>query len=336
MRVEHNASLQRYNTFGVDVTAQHLFHLESVDDLDAYRQHEDGYQQHQLLISGGSNMLLLNDIQGAVARVAWTGRRIISQDENDAIVEAQAGENWHDFVQWTIEQGMGGLENLSLIPGCVGTSPVQNIGAYGVEVAERIASLDYYRWSDGHSITMDADACEFDYRHSIFKGELKDQGVITAVRFKLTSKSHDLRTHYGAIESQLEGVEPNPRRIADAVIAIRQSKLPDPKVVGNSGSFFKNPVVDAATAAQLSVTYDGMPQYPQPDGRVKLAAGWLIDQAGWKGARNGDAGMHAQQALVLVNHGQATGQELWQFAQKVQQDVQAKFGIELQPEVNLI
>lgn len=336
MRVEANASLKPYNTFGVDVAARHLFHLESVEDLNTYREHPQGYTEHQLLLSGGSNMLLLSDIPGSVARIAWTGRQIISQDDQYVIVEAQAGENWHDFVQWTLDQGFGGLENLSLIPGCVGTSPVQNIGAYGVEIADRMASLDYYRWADGSVSTMMPDECQFGYRQSVFKGDLKDRGVITAVRFKLTVRDHDLRTHYGAIETELGGTEPTPRSVANAVIAIRQSKLPDPAVLGNSGSFFKNPVVQARDAQMLLDAHPNMPNYPQPDGTVKLAAGWLIDQSGWKGAREGDAGMHAQQALVLVNHGNATGAQLWSFAQKVQKDVAVKFGVELQPEVNLI
>lgn len=338
MRTERNASLKPYNTFGLDVKAERLFHLESEMDLVEYLDDPKGYAQHALLLGGGSNMLLAGDLKGSVARVAWTGRRVVEEGDGFVVVEAAAGENWHEFVQWTVDQGWGGLQNLSLIPGLVGTAPVQNVGAYGVETKDSLHSLRWMRWEDGEIEEFSNADCGFGYRESVFKGALRDQGVILSVQFKLTTRDHALLTHYGSVAEELAaaGVEPSLRSIADAVIAIRQSKLPNPAELGNSGSFFKNPSIEASLAAELAAKHPSLPQYPQADGRVKLAAGWLIEHTGWKGKRVGNAGMHAKQALVLVNYGGATARELVDVARQVQQDVMDTFGVALEMEVNLI
>ncbi len=338
MRIEHNASLKPYNTFGLDVTAERLYHLESEMDVVEYLDDPKGYGSHTLLLGGGSNMLLAGNLKGSVARVAWTGRRVVEEGDGYVVVEAAAGEHWHEFVQWTVDQGWGGLQNLSLIPGLVGTAPVQNIGAYGVETKDSLHSLRWLRWEDGEVEEFSNADCGFSYRESVFKSVLRDQGIILSVQFKLTTRDHVLITHYGSVAEELAaaGSEPSLRSIADAVMAIRRSKLPNPAELGNSGSFFKNPTVDTTTAQSLAAVHPSLPQYPQANGSVKLAAGWLIEQAGWKGKRVGNAGMHAKQALVLVNYGGATAAELVHVATQVQADVLVKFGVALEMEVNLI
>ena len=338
MRIEHNASLKPYNTFGLDVTAERLYHLDSEMDVVEYLDDPKGYGSHTLLLGGGSNMLLAGNLKGSVARVAWTGRRVVEEGDGYVVVEAAAGEHWHEFVQWTVDQGWGGLQNLSLIPGLVGTAPVQNIGAYGVETKDSLHSLRWLRWEDGEVEEFSNADCGFSYRESVFKSVLRDQGIILSVQFKLTTRDHALITHYGSVAEELAaaGSEPSLRSIADAVMAIRRSKLPNPAELGNSGSFFKNPTVDTTTAQSLAAVHPSLPQYPQANGSVKLAAGWLIEQAGWKGKRVGNAGMHAKQALVLVNYGGATAAELVHVATQVQADVLAKFGVALEMEVNLI
>ena len=338
MRIEHNASLKPYNTFGLDVTAERLYHLDSEMDVVEYLDDPKGYGSHTLLLGGGSNMLLAGNLKGSVARVAWTGRRVVEEGDGYVVVEAAAGEHWHEFVQWTVDQGWGGLQNLSLIPGFVGTAPVQNIGAYGVETKDSLHSLRWLRWEDGEVEEFSNADCGFSYRESVFKSVLRDQGIILSVQFKLTTRDHALITHYGSVAEELAaaGSEPSLRSIADAVMAIRRSKLPNPAELGNSGSFFKNPTVDTTTAQSLAAVHPSLPQYPQANGSVKLAAGWLIEQAGWKGKRVGNAGMHAKQALVLVNYGGATAAELVHVANQVQADVLAKYGVALEMEVNLI
>jgi len=338
VRIERNASLKPYNTFGLEVTAERLYHLESEMDVVEYLDDPEGYDSHTLLLGGGSNMLLAGNLKGSVARVAWTGRRVVDQGDGYVVVEAAAGENWHDFVQWTVDQGWGGLQNLSLIPGLVGTAPVQNIGAYGVETKDCLHSLRWLRWEDGEVEEFSNADCGFSYRESVFKSVLRNQGIILSVQFKLTTRDHVLITHYGSVAEELAaaGSAPSLRSIADAVMAIRRSKLPNPAELGNSGSFFKNPAVGAEVAQSLAEQHPSMPQYPQANGSVKLAAGWLIEQADWKGKRVGNAGMHAKQALVLVNYGGATAAELVHVATQVQADVLAKFGVSLEMEVNLI
>ncbi|MDA0945902.1 MAG: UDP-N-acetylmuramate dehydrogenase, partial [Bacteroidetes bacterium] len=253
-------------------------------------------------------------------------------------VAAGAGEVWHDFVMYTLDHGWGGLENLSLIPGSVGASPMQNIGAYGVEIKDHFAWLDAVNVADGSLKRFGPEECDFGYRESVFKRGQKDRWVIVRVAFNL-QRNAPLRMGYGAIEQELQHLpvaERTARDVSQAVIRIRQSKLPDPAVVGNAGSFFKNPTVSRKVADSLLAAHPGMPQYPQPSGEVKLAAGWLIEQAGWKGVSRGTHGVHDKQALVLVNHGGATGAEVWQLAQDVMASVAQKFEVHLEPEVNQI
>ena len=291
----------------------------------------------RFILGGGSNLVLTGDFDGLVLHMAIPGKRLRGEDGEAFYIEAGAGENWHDFVQWTLAQGWPGLENLSLIPGTVGAAPIQNIGAYGLEVAERFHSLTAFDMERGESVRFDRTACRFGYRDSVFKQEgwhLEGRFVITDVTFRLPRQWQPL-TRYADIAGELaarEVVTPTAQQIADAVIAVRQRKLPDPARIPNTGSFFHNPVVDAATADRLVAENPSLPHYPQATGRVKLAAGWLIDQAGWKGRDLGPVGMYEKQALVLVNRGGATGADVTALMRAVQSDVRERFGVELTPE----
>lgn len=297
--------------------------------------------QDFLVLGGGSNLLLLHDIQKPVLHINIKGKEIIHETEEAVWVKVKAGENWHEFVLWTLESSYGGIENLALIPGNVGTTPMQNIGAYGVEVKDVIEKVYAIEIATQKESVFANTECEFDYRESIFKKSLKGQYIITAVSFKLTKNKHHIQDSYGAIQQVLSDqsiTNPGINDIADAVIHIRQSKMPDPKEIGNSGSFFKNPVVDKIQFERLLEKYPDIPNYPVPKNKkkVKLAAGWLIDRCGLKGYREGAAGVHEKQALVLVNYGKATGKEILILSQKVQKKVFDKFGVQLQPEVNII
>ncbi|MBK7422758.1 MAG: UDP-N-acetylmuramate dehydrogenase [Propionivibrio sp.] len=289
------------------------------------------------ILGGGSNLVLTGDFDGLVVHMAITGRELAGEDADAWYVRAGAGENWNDFVEWTLAQGWPGLENLSLIPGTVGAAPIQNIGAYGLEVAERFHSLAACDMHTGRIVDFDRNACRFGYRNSIFKQEgwyLDGRYAITEVTFRLPKVWQPL-TRYADVAAELAAqgiVTANARQIAAAVIAVRQRKLPDPEQIPNVGSFFHNPVVDAAMADRLHSAHPGLPLYPQSEGRVKLAAGWLIEQAGWKGKNLGPVGMYEKQALVLVNRGGATGADVAMLMQAVQRDVRIKFGVELTPE----
>ena len=283
-------------------------------------------------------MLLTQDIQKLVVHVNLKGREIVEENDDFAIVKAQAGENWHEFVLWCIDQNFGGIENLSLIPGNVGTTPIQNIGAYGVEIKDTMFSCDALNLKTLEIETFTKAQCKFEYRESVFKNELKNQYIITSVCFKLTKKNHKVSTTYGAIETELQHQNiqnPTLKDVSNAVIAIRQSKLPDPKELGNSGSFFKNPIIDQPVFEELLSRFPDTPHYAAPDGRVKLAAGWLIEQCGFKGLVDGHTGTWKNQALVLVNHGGATGQEVYRFSERIIETVQHKFGVLLEREVNI-
>lgn len=283
-------------------------------------------------------MLLTKDVEGDVLKVDIHGRRVVFEDEDKVHIRFGAGENWHEVVLWTLMQGLGGIENLSLIPGNCGTAPVQNIGAYGVELKDVFVNCEGVMVEDGSFFKIDKEAAQFGYRNSVFKNELKGKAIITRVTLELTKRNHRIRTDYGAISSELDKMgitEPTPKQISDVVVGIRQSKLPDPKEIGNSGSFFKNPVVSKEKAAALAERYPNMPSYPA-EGGTKLAAGWIIDQCGWKGYRKDDAGVHKNQALVLVNYGQAKGDEIYTLAKAIMDDIYNRFGIQLEPEVNLI
>jgi UDP-N-acetylmuramate dehydrogenase len=295
------------------------------------------FEKDLFLIGGGSNMLLLNDIKRLVVHIAIKGKKIIKKDKRYIYIEVAAGENWHDFVMWCIDNGYGGVENLALIPGNVGTSPIQNIGAYGVEVKDVIQSVKAIEISTGKEVVFSNDDCKFNYRDSIFKNTHKGKFIITSVIFGLTHTKHSINDSYGAIKA-ITADDKSIKNIAEAVIAIRTEKLPDPKEIGNSGSFFKNPMVSKEKFRLLQQENPSIPNYPilSNPNLVKLAAGWLIDQCGLKGYRKGDAGVHKNQALVLVNYGNATGKEILELAKFVQTTVKKKFDVLLDMEVNII
>ncbi len=337
MQVLRDFSLKDYNSFGIDVKAGKFVSIKNLEVLRAALR--KNYASELFVLGGGSNMLLTQDIRKTVLHIALKGREVISENENEVIVQAAAGENWHQFVLWTLEQDFGGLENLSLIPGNVGTAPIQNIGAYGVELKDSFSSCKAMNVQTLEEKEFSLEDCEFDYRNSVFKNRLKDQYIITSVKFRLTKKDHKLHTEYGAIRSELEkqGItSPSIQDISKAVIAIRNSKLPDPKKIGNSGSFFKNPIIDKEQFEKLKAEFPEIPSYHVSDKQIKVPAGWLIDQAGFKGYRSGDAGVHKHQALVLVNYGAATGQEILSLSKNIQQTIKNKFGIDLETEVNII
>ena len=335
--VERDANLARRNTLALPSHAALFARISSADQLTALADTCSPSDTRLFILGGGSNLVLSDDFDGLVLHMAIPGRALVAEDADAWYVRAGAGENWHDFVQWTLVQGWPGLENLSLIPGTVGAAPIQNIGAYGLEVAERFHSLSAFDMERGESVRFDRTACRFGYRDSVFKQEgwhLEGRFVITDVTFRLPRQWQPL-TRYADIAGELaarEVVTPTAQQIADAVIAVRQRKLPDPARIPNTGSFFHNPVVDAATADRLVAENPSLPHYPQATGRVKLAAGWLIDQAGWKGRDLGPVGMYEKQALVLVNRGGATGADVTALMRAVQSDVRERFGVELTPE----
>lgn len=337
MTTKHNISLKPYNTFGIEAKAETFVEITSINGLlEALQKFKD---QPKFILGGGSNLLLKRDLHEVVFHINIKGISIESETADSVIIKAMAGENWHQFVQWTLDKDFGGLENLSLIPGNVGTTPIQNIGAYGVEIKDHMVSCEAINLKTLKKRVFNNQECQFGYRESIFKSTLKNQYIITGVSFKLTKPPHQIRTTYGAIEEELNlmGVtKPSIQKISEAVINIRSSKLPDPTILGNSGSFFKNPVVNNTLINKLLETYPNMPHFKIDNNYTKVPAGWLIEQTGYKGKRIGNAGMHQKQALVLVNYGQATGQELWQVAQEVQEQVFKKFEILLEEEVNVI
>ncbi|MFD2565793.1 UDP-N-acetylmuramate dehydrogenase [Pseudotenacibaculum haliotis] len=335
MNIQQNISLKEYNTFGIDVTAKRFVSVESFYELqEVIKQEKDIF-----LLSGGSNMLLTGDIEKLVVHVNIKGISIDAESESHVNLTVNAGEDWHQFVLWCLDQNYGGIENLSLIPGNVGTCPIQNIGAYGVEVKDVITKVEGIDIATGKRIEFSNEQCLFGYRNSIFKNELKGKCVLTSVSFRLTKKNHTLNTSYGAIEAELntQGIaSPTIKDISNAVIKIRQSKLPDPKEIGNSGSFFKNPVISTDHFEKLKEAYPNIPSYPISEQEVKVPAGWLIETAGFKGKRFGDFGVHKKQALVLVNYGNASGKDIYKLAQEIQQTIQNTFGISLEIEVNVI
>ncbi|MDT0553899.1 UDP-N-acetylmuramate dehydrogenase [Urechidicola vernalis] len=335
MNIQKDISLKPYNTFGIDVKASKFANITSIEQLLKILEKDS----NPFILSGGSNVLLTSDIDQLVLYLNLKGLNIFEESDTHVYIKAQAGENWHEFVQWCIANDFGGLENLSLIPGNVGTSPMQNIGAYGVEIKDTFHKLKAIEIATGKRRVFTNEECNFGYRNSVFKNELKGKYIITSVIFKLTKKNHQLNYSYGAIQSELEknGIEtPTIKDISEAVIKIRNSKLPNPKEIGNSGSFFKNPVISSVQFEKLKNQFPSIPSYVVSDSEIKVPAGWLIEQSGFKGKRFGDAGVHDKQALVLVNHGNATGIELKNLAQNIQQTVVDKFGITLEIEVNII
>ena len=337
MIIHENFSLKNYNTFGIDATAKYFVEINSLKELRSIIGNND--YPRKIVIGGGSNMLLTDNIDALFIHINLKGKSIISESPDTAQVKIMAGENWHEMVMWSLENGFGGLENLSLIPGNTGTAPIQNIGAYGVELKDCFVSCEAIRIEDLQLITLNKEECKFGYRDSYFKNEGKDKYVITSVTFSLTKNNHIINSGYGAIEEQLERdtiKNPTIKDISNAVIAIRQSKLPDPIVLGNSGSFFKNPMVSTEVFNEFISKHPEAPFYKISDLTYKIPAGWLIEKCGFKGKRFGDAGVHKNQALVLVNYDKATGKEILALASKIIEEVQNKFNITISPEVNLI
>mgnify|MGYP006154323957 CR=1 FL=1 len=337
MQIQSNFSLKSFNTFGIEAKAKNFVAVHSLDELKTVLTEHAA--EPKFILGGGSNMLLTQDIEALVIHIDLKGKRIVKEDDDFVWVESMAGENWHEFVLWTIDQNFGGLENMSLIPGNVGTTPVQNIGAYGTEIKDTFVSCDAMKIDDQTMRTFSKEDCRFGYRESIFKQEAKNQYIITSVVFKLTKRNHKINTSYGDItkELALQNVTvPTLKDVSNAVIAIRQSKLPDPKVLGNSGSFFKNPVISRSHFEKVQAQFPEIKFFEVSPTEVKVPAGWLIEQAGYKGFRKGDAGVHKNQALVLVNYGSATGQDILALSREVQQAVFDKYSIAIEAEVNVI
>ena len=337
MEIHSHFSLKKFNTFGIEAFAKQFV---SVDNEAQLKSVLEQHKTEQLFVlGGGSNMLLTKDIDALVIHINLKGRKIIKEDEDYVWVESKAGENWHEFVLWTIENDFGGLENMSLIPGNVGTTPVQNIGAYGAEIKDSMISCDTIKIDNQDFKQFTTSECQFGYRESIFKNEAKDQYIITAVVFKLTKRNHKINISYGDISAELTKQNctiPTLKAVSNAVISIRQSKLPDPKVLGNSGSFFKNPLVLKTHFEKIHKKFPDIKYYEVSATEVKVPAGWLIEQAGFKGKRFGDAGVHVNQALVLVNYGNATGFELLNLSKIIQETIYKTYGIRIEAEVNVI
>lgn len=341
VNVQSNVSLKPFNTFGIQATARYWADVQSLNDLQTLLQIDAYGDVPKIILGGGSNLLLTGDVEGMIIRMNIQGIELAGQDENHWWVKAGAGVNWHELVLYCVKRGYAGVENLSLIPGTVGAAPMQNIGAYGVELEQVFDSLEAVNRQTGEVRTFSREACQFGYRESIFKHALKGQYIITSVTFRL-DKTPTFHTTYGAIQETLNqmGITASTvsiKSISDAVIRIRRSKLPDPAEIGNAGSFFKNPEIDGTHFQQLRLQYPDMPGYPLvTTSRVKVPAGWLIERCGWKGYRRGDAGVHANQALVLVNYGSAVGSEILALAHEIQQSVGETFGISINPEVNIL
>ncbi|KTB80729.1 UDP-N-acetylenolpyruvoylglucosamine reductase [Pseudomonas syringae pv. syringae PD2766] len=336
LQIRSAVSLKPFNTFGVEVQAQLFAEAHSDQDVREALAYSADHDVPLLVIGGGSNLLLSGDVPALVLRMASRGIRTVREDCLESIIEAEAGEPWHPFVQACLALGLAGLENLSLIPGTVGAAPMQNIGAYGVEIKDVFHSLTALDRETGELREFSLEDCAFGYRDSVFKHQVA-RWLILRVRFRLTREAN-LHLEYGPVRQRLDeqGIKaPTPFDVSRAICAIRSEKLPDPAVLGNAGSFFKNPVISADLYATIQHEHPGVVGYPQAEGRVKLAAGWLIEQAGWKGFREGDAGVHTLQSLVLANYGQATGAQLLNLARRIQSDIAERFGVELEMEPNL-
>ena len=332
MELINNAPLKSFTTFGVEATCNHLYRVEDFEELKLAVQ----FLENPLILGGGSNVLPIGDIHRNVLRIEMKGIRIL-EDGPEPLIGVAAGEVWHEFVLWALSNDLGGIENLSLIPGTMGAAPMQNIGAYGVELESVFHSLQAIEVGTGRVTSFSKEECKFGYRDSIFKKEVKDKFVITGVNVRLT-KDHKVNTSYGAIQDVLKenGItHPTIHDVSNAVIAIRQSKLPDPAVIGNAGSFFKNPIIPSLQYEALKALHPQVPGFPAEEGFTKVPAGWLIEHAGWKGVRRGNVGCYEKQALVLVNHGGARGEEIWDLAEEIISSVENQYGIKLTPEVNL-
>lgn len=337
LTIQEQVSLQSLNTLGIDAKADYYIEVVSPSDIPVCLAFAESHKLSVLVLGGGSNIVLQDDFRGLVIKVKLQGIQVAKQGE-EVIVTAAAGENWHELVSWCLQQGYYGLENLALIPGSVGAAPIQNIGAYGVELMERFERLSGWDCDQKMWRTLGPEACDFSYRHSIFKGALKNRFIITEVSLRL-STIPTVTTHYEALFNRMTEkniTEPTPQQVAETVIQIRQSKLPDPVQLANAGSFFKNTIVSAQQLQTLLQDHPDMVYYPQKNGSAKLAAGWLLEKAGWKGRREGAVGMHEHQALVLVNYEGALGSEVLAFAQSIQRDIQQKFGVSLDIEPAIV
>jgi len=342
MNIQNNISLKNLNTFGIDVYAKHFASFESIDDLDeifASKQPQTSNLKLQtLVLGGGSNILFTKNVDGLVLKNEIKGIEMIREDADHMYVKAGAGENWHSFVLYCLKNNYAGVENLALIPGNVGASPMQNIGAYGIEIKDVFHSLEAFDMDEMKTVLFDKEACSFGYRESVFKNKYKGRFIITSVTYKL-SKKPLFNTSYGAIEAELEKMKVpalSIQAIAQAVINIRSSKLPDPKQIGNAGSFFKNPEIENSQFEKLKNDFPNIIGYKLENGNVKLAAGWMIERCGWKGYRKGDAGCHEKQALVLVNYGNAKGSDIYDLSSEILDSVYKKFGVQLEREVNIV
>lgn len=342
MEVASNTTLKPFNTFGIDATAHHLVKIHSIEELQQVLRQDRWQEMPKVILGGGSNILFTSSDVPLVLKMDIRGIEVVEEDNEAVWIKVGAGEDWHELVMYCIDQGWGGVENLSLIPGTVGAAPMQNIGAYGVEIKDVFTQLEAVDIETASPRTFRAEECKFGYRESVFKNIYKGKYIITSVNFRL-SKQPAINTSYGTIEEVLtERLGPTGvksasiRDVSEAVVHIRQSKLPDPKKIGNAGSFFKNPVVPRAKFEELRQQFPSVPGYPVSEQEVKVPAGWLIEQAGWKGKRLGSIGVHDRQALVLVNHGGGTGEAIQKLAYDIQQSVQEKFGILIQPEVNIV
>ena len=337
MKITADFSLKNYNTFGIEVLASEFISVHTIEELKTVLA--ENKTKEKFILGGGSNMLLTKNIDALVIHIDLKGKRVIEENDEFVLVESQAGENWHEFVLWTIDQNFGGLENMSLIPGNVGTTPVQNIGAYGTEIKDTFVSCEAMNIENQEIKIFNKAECNFGYRESVFKNEIKNQYIITSVVYRLTKHEHKINTSYGDILGELNKQNisiPTLKDVSNAVITIRQSKLPDPKELGNSGSFFKNPIILKSDFEKIHQQFPEMKFYEVSETEVKVPAGWLIEQTGLKGKRFGDAGIHKNQALVLVNYGNATGKEILAVSKKVQDTVFETFGIRIEAEVNVI
>ena len=336
--MQQNISLKPFNTFGLEVSAKYFVEINSVSDLKDILQNLDFRNIDKLFLGGGSNILLTKNYDGLVIKINLKGIQKISEDKSHVYVQSGAGESWHQLVMYCVENQYAGMENLSLIPGTVGAAPMQNIGAYGVEIKDIFEELQALNLETLEIETFKLEDCHFGYRESIFKHEAKGKYVITSVTFKL-NKTPIFKTSYGDIQKTLTEInitDLSIKAVSDAVISIRKSKLPDPAEIGNSGSFFKNPEIPKAQYDDLKERFENIPSYPINENTVKIPAGWLIEQAGWKGFRDGEIGVHARQALVLVNYGNGTGEQIKALSAKIQTSILEKFGISLSTEVNFI
>ncbi|MDP4206748.1 MAG: UDP-N-acetylmuramate dehydrogenase [Bacteroidota bacterium] len=337
IRFEENFSLIKYNTFGIEAHSRYFFEFTESEDLRIFIQNNETLrEENQLILGGGSNYLFTSDFKGIIFHPNIPGIRVLDETATHIWIEAGAGEEWDQFIEYCVNKGYGGVENLSLIPGKIGATPVQNIGAYGIEASQVIDTVYGIDLTNGERVSLSASDCHFGYRDSIFKHDLKGKIIVTSVVFKL-SRFPEFKLGYGAVKAEVERLgEVSLRNIRTAVINIRHAKLPDPKELGSAGSFFMNPVVDTEIAERLKSNHPNMPSYQTGEGKTKLAAGWLIEQCGWKGFRDGDTGVHKDQSLVLVNYGKASGMEIYNLSEKIKVSVYEKFGIELNREVIVI